>query len=115
MQGKLNKRVQACLKLKIGGGKSVKEKIKEFALGMGVDDVGIVALKDYTSSRSPDLQTIFPGAKSLIVLAYKELSNCESENMQIATGGGGWIYWNLHVLPITGWRVSWKGNLRQRR
>ena len=65
----------------------MKEKIKEFALGMGVDDVGIVALKDYTSSRSPDLQTIFPGAKSLIVLAYKELSNCESENMQIATGG----------------------------
>ena len=65
----------------------MKEKIKEFVLGLGVDDVGIAAVKDYKSPRSPDLQSIFPGAKSLVVLAYKELSNCESENMQIAMGG----------------------------
>jgi len=66
---------------------AVKGKIKEFALGIGVDDVGIAAVKDYKSPRSPDLQSIFPGAKSLVVLAYKTLSNCESENMQIAMGG----------------------------
>ena len=65
----------------------MKGKIKKFALGLGVDDVGIVAAPDYKSSRSPDLQTIFPGAKSLIVLAYKSLSNLESENMQVAMGG----------------------------
>ena len=65
----------------------MKEKIKEFVLNLGVDDVGITSVKDYKSTRSPDLQSILPGAKSLVVLAYKELSNCESENMQIATGG----------------------------
>ena len=66
---------------------AVKGKIKEFALGLGIDDVGIASVKDYKSPRSPDLQSIFPGAKSLVVLAYKTLSNCESENMQIAMGG----------------------------
>ena len=65
----------------------MKEKIKKIALGLGVDDVGIVAASDYKSPRSPDLQTILPGAKSLIVFAYKLLSNLESENMQIAMGG----------------------------
>jgi epoxyqueuosine reductase QueG len=65
----------------------VKGKIKEFASGLGIDDVGIASVKDYKSPRSPDLQSIFSGAKSLVVLAYKTLSNCESENMQIAMGG----------------------------
>jgi len=65
----------------------MKEKIKEFVRGLGIDDVGIAAAKDYKSPRSPDLQSIFPGAKSIIVLAFKTLSNIESENMQIAMGG----------------------------
>ncbi len=65
----------------------MKTKIKEFSLSLGIDDVGIAAVKDYISPRSPDLQTIFPGAKSFVVLAYKEPSNCESENMQIAMAG----------------------------
>ena len=65
----------------------MREKIKEFVRGMGADDVGIAAVKDYKSPRSPGLQGIFPGAKSLVVVAYKELSNCESENMQIAMAG----------------------------
>jgi epoxyqueuosine reductase QueG len=65
----------------------MKKRIKEFALSMGVDDMGVAAVPDYKSPRSPDLQTILPGAKSLIVLAYKSLSNLESENMQIAMGG----------------------------
>ncbi|MGA2464635.1 MAG: 4Fe-4S binding protein [Thermodesulfobacteriota bacterium] len=65
----------------------MKEKIKEFVLGIGVDDVGIAAVKDYKSPRSPDLLSIFPEAKSFVVLAYKGLTNCESENMQIATAG----------------------------
>ena len=40
----------------------MKSKIKEFGLSLGIDDVGIAAVKDYKSPRSPDLQTIFPGA-----------------------------------------------------
>jgi epoxyqueuosine reductase len=65
----------------------MKKKIKEFVLGLGIDDVGIANVRDYKSPKSPDIQTILPGTKSMVVLAYKELSNCESENMQIATGG----------------------------
>jgi epoxyqueuosine reductase len=65
----------------------MKEKIKKFVLSLGIDDVGIASVKDYKSPRSPDLQSIFPGAKSIVVLAYKEPSNCESENIQIAMGG----------------------------
>jgi epoxyqueuosine reductase len=65
----------------------MKEKVKEFAFSIGADDVGVVAASDYRSPRSPDLQTILPGTKSLVILAYKSLSNLESENMQIAMGG----------------------------
>ena len=65
----------------------MKEKIKNFGLSLGIEDVGIANVKDYKSPRSPDLQSIFPGAKSLVVLAHKELTNIDSENMQIAMGG----------------------------
>ncbi len=65
----------------------MKDKIKEFAMGLGIDDVGTVSANDYKSPKSPDLQSLFPGAKSLVVLAFKALSNCESNNMQIAMGG----------------------------
>jgi epoxyqueuosine reductase len=54
---------------------------------LGVADVGIASARDYLSPRSPSLESIFPGVKSLVVLAYRELANCESENMQIAMGG----------------------------
>jgi epoxyqueuosine reductase QueG len=64
-----------------------KQAVKEFALGLGVDDVGIASAADYRSPRSPELSSIFPGAGSLVVLAYKELATCESDNMQIAMNG----------------------------
>ncbi len=65
----------------------MKEKIREFVLGMGVDAVGFANLADYHSPKSPSMETIFPQAKSMVVLAYKELSTCESPNMQIAMNG----------------------------
>lgn len=65
----------------------MKEKIRKFVLEMGVDDVGFAALSDYNSPKSPKVETIFPQAKSIVVLAYKELSTCESPNMQIAMNG----------------------------
>ncbi len=55
--------------------------------GLGVDDVGIASVQEYKSPLSPALESIFPKVKSLVVLAYKELSNCESQNMQIAMSG----------------------------
>ncbi|UMZ74345.1 Epoxyqueuosine reductase [Natranaerofaba carboxydovora] len=56
-------------------------------MDLGVDDVGIADVSDYQSPNSPDLKSIYPDVKSIVVLAYKELSNCESENMQMAFGG----------------------------
>lgn len=64
-----------------------KDKIKNFALNLGVEDVGFGAVSAYNSPLSPKIETIFPKAKSLVVLAFRELSNCESENKRIAMGG----------------------------
>lgn len=65
----------------------MKERIKEFALNLGVDDVGFASAADYHSPRSPKLDSIFPLVKSIVVIAYKEPSSCESPNMQIAMSG----------------------------
>ncbi|KKM10435.1 4Fe-4S ferredoxin [Clostridiales bacterium PH28_bin88] len=65
----------------------MKERIRRFVTGLDVDDVGFAASRDYLSPRSPELESIFPGVKSLVVLAFKELANCESENMPMAMGG----------------------------
>ncbi len=64
-----------------------KERIREFVRALGVDDVGVAAAGGYDSPRSPEIESIFPGARSMVVLAYKELSTCESDNMQIAMNG----------------------------
>ncbi|KYZ76109.1 4Fe-4S ferredoxin [Anaerosporomusa subterranea] len=64
-----------------------KERIKDFVLGLGVDDVGIAAVSSYNSPKSAKMESIFPEAQSMIVLAYKEPSNCDSPNRQIAING----------------------------
>lgn len=65
----------------------MKEKIRNFALNLGVDDVGVAAVADYKSAKSPPVEELMPGAKSIVVLAYKEPSSCESPNMQMAMAG----------------------------
>ncbi len=65
----------------------MKEKIKEFAMSLGVDDVGFASVSDYKSPNSPAINGLFPKAKSIVVLAFRDLDNCESENMQIAFSG----------------------------
>lgn len=65
----------------------MKKRIKEFALGLGIDDVGVASATDYDSPRSPKLDTIFPGVKSIIVMTFQEPSSCESLNMQVAMSG----------------------------
>lgn len=66
---------------------AVKNKIKNFAKQTGADDVGIAAVADYRSPRSPSIDKLFPEAQSIIVLAFRELSNCESQSPQIAMSG----------------------------
>lgn len=65
----------------------VKEDIRSFVLGLGVDDAGVASADDYRSPRSPGLDTVFPGARSLILLAYRELDSCGSPDMHIAQNG----------------------------
>jgi epoxyqueuosine reductase QueG len=65
----------------------MKDKIKTFARDIGVDDAGIAAVADYRSPRSPDIAKLFPEARSMVILAYRELSNCESLSPQIAMNG----------------------------
>lgn len=66
----------------------IKEKnIKDFILGLGVNDTGFAAADNYNSPRSPELKGIFPSVKSIIVLAFKEMSSCESDNLIMAMSG----------------------------
>ena len=65
----------------------IKTKLRQFVLDLGVDDVGFANLKDYDSPRSPKIETIFPTARSMVVMAFKEGSNCESPSSSIAMNG----------------------------
>lgn len=66
---------------------AAKKRIKTFMRNVGVDDIGFANLKDYDSPKSPVVTDFFPQARSIVVLAYKELSTCASTNMQIAMNG----------------------------
>lgn len=65
-----------------------KEEIRKYGLDLGADVVGFAAAADYKSERTPALDTMLPGVKSLVVLGYRENHGSnESENMRIAMGG----------------------------
>lgn len=65
----------------------MKEPIRRFVSELGIDDVGFAAASDYRSPLSPPLESIFPGARSIVVLAYKELDSCDSQDLHIAMNG----------------------------
>jgi len=65
----------------------MKEKIHEFALSIGLDDVGFASVSDYNSPRTTKIEEIFPGAKSMVIMVMREMSHCESPNPQIAMSG----------------------------
>jgi epoxyqueuosine reductase QueG len=64
----------------------MKEKIRRFAMGLEVDDVGFASVDDYCSPNSPPIGSLFPGVRSMIVLAFRESSACESPSPQMAMG-----------------------------
>jgi epoxyqueuosine reductase QueG len=66
---------------------AAKEKITTYMRSAGVDAVGFANLRDYHSPKSPVVTDFFPQARSIIVLAYKELSSCASTNLQLAMNG----------------------------
>ncbi|GAB6062479.1 4Fe-4S binding protein [Deferrisoma palaeochoriense] len=65
----------------------MRESIRTYALEAGVDDVGFAAAPGYRSPLSPPVERLLPGARSIVVLAYRELSTCESPSPQIAMNG----------------------------
>jgi len=65
----------------------MKERIRRFVSELEIDDVGFAAVSDYRSPLSPPLDTIFQGARSIVVLAYKELDSCDSPDFHIAMNG----------------------------
>ena len=64
-----------------------KERIARLALDLGAEDIGIANPAVYDSPRSPGIETVFPEISSMIVMAFRELSSCESDCMQVAMNG----------------------------
>ena len=65
-------------KTSAGSKSSMKESIRKHALRLAIDDVGFAAVSDYNSPRTKKIEEIFPGAKSMIIMAMREMSHCES-------------------------------------
>lgn len=65
----------------------IKKEIRDFVFSFGVDDVRFANAADYVSPLSQKLDFIFPDCKSMIVMAIREESNCESEDMLVAFSG----------------------------
>ena len=70
----------------------MKQSIREFALSLGVDDIGFASVAAYSSPRSPSIESISPDIKTIIVLAYKELASCASQDTEVAMSGRQAIY-----------------------
>ena len=56
----------------------MEKQIKNYILELGVDDVGFACIEDYNSPKSYEITKFLSAAKSLIVLAFKVLTSCES-------------------------------------
>ncbi|HWR45753.1 4Fe-4S binding protein [Sporomusa sp.] len=63
------------------------KQIRDYILELGVDDVGFACVKDYQSPKSYEITKFLPDAKSIIVLAFKPLTSCESPSMSAAQNG----------------------------
>ncbi len=65
----------------------IKERIKNYAEDIGVDDIGFASVQNYRSPNSIPIKELFPEARTIIVLAFQQIDNCESENDQFASVG----------------------------
>lgn len=65
----------------------MENEIRDFVLSLGVDDAGIARAADYHRPKSDEIAKFLPEAKSIIVLAFKVLSNCESPAWSAALNG----------------------------
>jgi epoxyqueuosine reductase QueG len=65
----------------------MQKEIREFIINQGVDDVGFAQAADYKSPKSYEIERFMPDAKSIIVLAFRVLSSCESPSWSAALNG----------------------------
>lgn len=65
----------------------MKESIKKFARKEGADDVGVASIQNYNSPNSTPIKEIFPSAKTLVVLAFQQVDNMESEVESVSSLG----------------------------
>lgn len=80
-----------------------KETIRKYALDLGADVVGFAAAADYKSERTPALETILPGVKSLVVMGYREVHGAnESDNVRagMASRLGGMDFANANNYQL---------------
>jgi epoxyqueuosine reductase len=75
------------MKEKTESSRLIKEEIKNYAEEMGVDDIGFASVQNYKSPNFIPLKELFPKAKTIIVLAFQQIDNCESGNDQFASVG----------------------------
>jgi epoxyqueuosine reductase len=68
-------------------GAGLEKAIREFSFNLGVDDIGFANAAEYNSPKSYEIAKFLPDAKSIIVLAYKVLSSCESPSWTTALNG----------------------------
>jgi len=65
----------------------IKERIKNYAEDIGVEDIGFASVQNYRSPNSIPIKELFPEARTIIVLAFQQIDNCKSENDQFASVG----------------------------
>lgn len=65
----------------------MEKQIRDYILDLGVDDVGFASVQDYQSPKSYEITKFLPDAKSIIVLAYRVLTSCESPSTSAAQNG----------------------------
>jgi epoxyqueuosine reductase QueG len=65
----------------------MEKEIRDFILNLGVDDVGFARAADYSSPKSDPIAKFLPDARSIIVLAFRVLSSCESPSWSAALSG----------------------------
>ena len=65
----------------------MKDEISKYAESLGVEDIGFAAVENYKSPNSIDIHELFPKVKTIIVLVFQQVDNCESENEQFASIG----------------------------
>lgn len=81
----------------------MEREIREFALSLGVDDIGFAKAGDYHSPKSFEITKFLPDAKSIIVLVFKVLSSCESPSMPAADNG---LFDLFAFVRIASYRIS---------